>query len=408
MVAHSPVFTALRVVELADDPGGEQVGKLLADLGADVIKVEPPGGAASRAVGPFADGDSAAIADRSLTYWTYNTGKRSVVLDDSAAGRPDRDRLIAAADVLISTARPAELAERGLDFAALMRASPRLIILSLTPFGLTGPHADYRSSDLVGLAAGGLLNSCGYDDHSIPPIRPGGNQGYMTAATLAHCGLLLALIERAKSGQGQLVDASMHEAIAVSGELANPYWFYPRALVRRQTARHAQPVPSQPALFECSDGVWVYFALILSDRRAWAALVSWLDDRDMAADLTEPKYLDLEFRQREFAHVQEVIEAFFLVQDSTAAYQDGQGRGLPIAPVRAPEEVLQDEHLREREFFVPVQLPADKPRTAEFPGSPYRFSAFSARPRSPARLGADTSRVLAELDGDGSHHGGQA
>ncbi len=80
--------------------------------------------------------------------------------------------------MLISTARPAELAERGLDFAALMQASPRLIVLSVTPFGLTGPWADYRSSDLVALAAGGLLNSCGYDDHSIPPIRPGGNQGY--------------------------------------------------------------------------------------------------------------------------------------------------------------------------------------------------------------------------------------
>ena len=132
--------------------------------------------------------------------------------------------------------------------------------------------------------------------------------------------------------------------------------------------------------------------------------MNWLDDRGMAADLTEAKYLDLEFRQREFAHVQEIIEAFFLVQDSATAYHDGQGRGLPIAPVRAPEEVLRDEHLREREFFVPMQLPTDEPRTAEVPGSPYRFSAFAARPRSPARLGADTGQVLAELDGGSSHH----
>jgi crotonobetainyl-CoA:carnitine CoA-transferase CaiB-like acyl-CoA transferase len=408
MADHSPVFEALRVVELADNPGGEHVGKLLADLGADVIKIEPPAGAASRAVGPFADGDSAPSADRSLTYWTYNTGKRSVVLDDSAAGHGRRDRLIATADILISTARPSELAAQGLDLASLMHASPRLIILSLTPFGLTGPQAEYRSSDLVGLAAGGLLNSCGYDDHSVPPIRPGGNQGYMTAASLAHCGLLLALIEREKSGHGQLVDASMHEAIAVSGELANPYWFYPGALVQRQTARHAQPVPSQPAIFECADGVWVYFALILSDQRAWTALVTWLDGAGMATDLTEAKYLDLEFRQREFAHVQEVIEAFFLVQDSTTAYHDGQGRGLPIAPVRAPEEVALDEHLRARGFFVPVQLPTHEPRTAEVPGSPYRFSAFGAWPRSPARLGADTSQVLASLAADSAEEGARS
>src|SRR6266536_582554 len=178
MVGPSPAFAALRVVEFADDPAGEFAGKLLADLGADVVKVEPPDGVASRHVGPFADGCDG-DRDASLSFWTYNTSKRSVVLGDSVGDLTRRDELIATADVLLTTWTPAQLAARRLDFDALSAERPELVILSVTPFGLTGPWSEYHSSDLVALAAGGLLNLCGYDDHSIPPIRPGGNQGYL-------------------------------------------------------------------------------------------------------------------------------------------------------------------------------------------------------------------------------------
>jgi crotonobetainyl-CoA:carnitine CoA-transferase CaiB-like acyl-CoA transferase len=395
-MSRSPAFSALRVVELADDPGGEFAGKLLADLGADVIKVEPPGGASGRRIGPFVAGREG-DPDASLHFWTYNTSKRSVVLDDSPLGRSHRDQLIAGADVLITTWTPTQLGAHGIDLDALLAAHPALVVLSVTPFGLTGPWAEYRSSDLIGLAAGGLLNLCGYDDHTIPPIRPGGNQAYMVAASFAHCGVLLALIERQHSGRGQLVDVSMHEACAVSGELANPYWFYPKALVQRQTARHAQPVPTQPASFLCADGRWVYFALILSDPKAWAATVAWMDEHGLAADLVEERYGDLELRQREFGHVQELLEVFFLMQDSGTAYREGQSRGLPIGPMQAPEDLLEDEHLNAREFFVPVPLPTDERRTALFPGAPYRFSGFAASPGRPPRLGEHTAEVRAEL-----------
>lgn len=392
----SPAFAGLRVVELADDPAGEFAGKLLADLGADVVKVEPPNGAPSRRIGPYETGHDGDL-DASLNFWSYNTGKRSAVLDASAAQLQARDELIATAEVLLTTWTPAQLAANGIQFDALLAEYPELVILSVTPFGLTGPWSEYHSSDLVALAAGGLLNLCGYDDHSIPPIRPGGNQGYMVAASFAHCGVLLALIERQRTGRGQLVDVSMHEAIAVSGELANPYWFYPKALVQRQTARHAQPVPTQPASFRCADRRWVYFALILSDPKAWAATVAWMSDLGLAADLTEDRFADYEYRQREFAHIQDLIEVFFLVQESGTAYREGQRRGLPIGPMQAPEDLLDDEHLSAREFFVPVYLPTDEQRNAPFPGSPYRFSAFTSGPTRPPRLGEHTDQVLAEL-----------
>lgn len=408
-MAVSPAFGDLRAVEITADPAGEHTGKLFADLGVDVIKIEPPAGVPSRHIGPFTTdvaGDARRDdADASLAFWTYNTSKRSVVLADDADGRATRDRLIAGADILLTDAPPSRLATAGLDLDQLVRRQPRLIALSVTAFGLTGPWAEYRSGDLVALAAGGLLNSCGYDDHSIPPIRPGGNQGYMTAASFALCGALLALVERQGSGLGQLVDVSMHEAIAVSGELANPYWFYPKAIVKRQTARHAQPVPTQPAIFECVDGVYVYFALVLSDPKAWSATVAWMADLDLAIDLTEPAYSDYAYRQQQFAHVQDLLEVFFAVQDSLTVYHEGQRRGLPIAPVLAPEEVLTDEHLQARNFFVPLPLPSDETRTALFPGAPYQFSAFSATPSRPPRLGEHTREVLAELPGtDGVDH----
>jgi len=376
------------VVELAQDPQGEIVGKLLADQGADVVKVEPPGGAAGRHIGPFRAGNEG-DPDASLHFWAYNTSKRSVTLDASTEdGRAQRSSLIAGADVLITSDGPSRLAADGIDLDVLVTTHPELIAVSVSPFGLTGPWADWHTSDLVALAAGGILNSCGYDDHSIPPIRPGGNQAFQLAASFGHTGLLLALLERQATKLGQLVDVSMHEAIAVSGELANPYWFYPRVLLQRQTCRHAQPSPTQPALFECADGVQVYFALILSDARTWSVLVEWLATLGMDLDLGEEEYLSLAHRQERFSYIQTIMESFFLVQDSTTVCRDAQSRGLPLGPVLAPEQLLEDEHLTERGFFVPVPLPTGG--KALFPGSSYRFSYSTGNPTQPPRLGEHT------------------
>ncbi|GAB3072216.1 CaiB/BaiF CoA transferase family protein [Nocardioides zeae] len=378
-------FSDLVVVELADTPAGEHTGKLMADAGATVIKVEPAEGATSRRTGPWLEGRPG--ADRSLSFWVYNTSKQSVVIDGPDPADGPLAALLDRADVVITTDGPARLAERGLTPEALVAGRPRLIVLSVSPFGLTGPWADYRTTDLVGLAAGGPLNSCGYDDHSIPPILPGGNQAFQNAASYATMSLLLALLQRQVDGLGQVVDVSMHEANAVSGELANPYYFYPKAVVQRQTARHAQPVPTQPALFPCADG-YVYFALILGDLHLWKSLVAWMDAADLAADLVDPAYEDFAHRQAQFSHVQEVLEVFFLLHDADTLYLEGQARGLPVGPLRAFEDLPQDEHLRAREFFLEVPVATDEgERAALFPGAPFRFSAFEPQPSRPPRLG---------------------
>jgi crotonobetainyl-CoA:carnitine CoA-transferase CaiB-like acyl-CoA transferase len=379
-------YDRLQVVELAGDPAGEMLGKLLAQYGAKVTKVEPPGGSPTRRTGPFA-GD-VKEPDASLTFWYYNLGKTSVTLDP-ASETADRDRLEAllqGADVAIVSCPPSEWAQRGVDPHA-WSAIDRLIVCCISPFGLTGPWRDYRSSDLVAMATGGVLNSCGYDDHSIPPIRPPENQAYHMAASFAHLAVLLALMERDETGNGQTLDVSIHDSVAVSSELANPYWFYPEVLVQRQTCRHAQPTPTAPALFQTLDGRYVYFALVLADIKPWTALVDWMAEAGMAADLVEPEYGQLAHRQANFPHIQQILEAFCLVQEAATLYEEGQSRGLPIAVVNSPDEVVEDEHLVARRFF--QRLERDGEDLGLHPGPPMHFSSYrAAPPEPPPRLGA--------------------
>jgi benzylsuccinate CoA-transferase BbsE subunit len=387
------LLEGLRVVEVATDQAGEMVGKLLAEMGADVVKVELPEGSPTRSMGPFAHGK--VDSDHSLSFWYYNTNKRSVVVDyRTEDGRAALFGLLSDADVCISTVHPIEWRQLGLTIDDLRAVSASLIVLSITPFGLDGPWSDWVSSDLVGLALGTPLHSCGYDDHSIPPIRPGGDQGYQSAASFALMGLTLALLERQRTGEGQLVDVGMHDCLAVSAELANPYWFYPRVLVHRQTCRHAQPTPTQPAIFQCGDGRWVYFVIFVAEQKGWQALLNWLDSKGVAVDLLDPRYSDPEYRQDNFGHIQEVVETFFLLQTAEEAYHEGQGRGLAIGPINAPDDLLEDEHLRARNFFVSVEH--DDVPPGLYPGVPFRFSAIeTASLRRAPKLGEHTDDVLA-------------
>jgi crotonobetainyl-CoA:carnitine CoA-transferase CaiB-like acyl-CoA transferase len=389
-------FTAIRVVELATDPAGELTGRLLAEMGADVVKVEPVEGAPSRHTGPFVDG--VADPEASLAFRFYNVDKRSVVVDlDAATGVAELCELVAAADVFVCTLQPRRLAEVGLDLERLVTDHPSLVVVSVTPFGLQGPWADHASSDLVALATSGLLITSGYDDHSLPPIRPGGDQAFHTAASFAHIATTLALLERRRTGRGGLVDVSVHDACVVTVELANPYWFYPRVLVQRQTCRHAQPTATQPALFQCGDGRYVYFALILADQKPWQSLVTWLDGMGVAADLVDDAYLDVAHRQANFQHIQGIVEVFFLLQDAERAYHEGQARGLPIGILNAPEDLYSDEHLRARGFFATVDDPGSGPYP--FPVAPYRFSAFTPPPRRRApSLGEHRVAVVPSAD----------
>ncbi|MGH8325599.1 MAG: CoA transferase, partial [Steroidobacteraceae bacterium] len=214
-------LAGLRILELADETG-QFCGKLLGDLGADVVKIEPPGGALSRHIGPFLD--DIPHPERSLSFWYYNTSKRGVTLNlETADGRGIFRRLAMTADVILETFRPGFLASLDLDYASLRTQNPRLILCSLTPFGQTGPWRDYLSGDLLHMAAGGQMASCGYDAADAPdapPIAPGGGNAWHTGCHFAYMAIMAALVHRTVAGQGQYIDASIHETCALTTEAA--------------------------------------------------------------------------------------------------------------------------------------------------------------------------------------------
>ena len=243
----------IRVVEISSELGAF-AGKLLADMGADVICVEPPEGSAMRAYEPFR-GD-APDPEASLYWWHYNTSKRGVTLDlETETGRDLLRRLILTADLLLECEPPGTLARLGLDHGSLAIERPQLITVSITPFGQSGPGGgqsgpgggqsgpgggqagpgdEAPATDLTLLAGGGPAWSCGYDDHSLPPVRGGGNQGYQTACHYAVMSALTAVLVREVTGEGQHVDVNAHAACNVTTEMSSYHWLVAKGTVQRQ------------------------------------------------------------------------------------------------------------------------------------------------------------------------------
>jgi crotonobetainyl-CoA:carnitine CoA-transferase CaiB-like acyl-CoA transferase len=385
-------------VELCDERG-QMAGKLLGDMGADVVKVEPPGGEASRRYGPFAgEGED---PDRSLYFWSFNTSKRSLVVDiDHPRGLNIARALMEKADVVLETYAPGDLQRRSLGYEHVSACNPGVIYVSVTPFGQTGPWANYPATDLISLALGGQIAACGYDDvPGSPPTRGGGDQSYYLASVIAVFGAMAALHERSRSGRGQHVDASMHEALSASTELGLVSYLYSGRCLIRQTGRHASGHITERWQYRCADGKYVNMFGMPRTAREWLKLVKWLDSYGMAEDLAEEKYHSPRARQLnagrpEAAHCMEVLGRFAATLPAEEMYHGGQQRGATWGIVRSPEENLHDPHFAEdRRFFVAVEQ--DDIGPVVYPGTPFRFSGapWGIR-RPPPRLGQHTREVL--------------
>lgn len=386
----------LRVLEF-DDGLGQFCGKLLADLGATVVKIEPPGGSPSRRVGPFLDNEPG--VDRSLTFWHYNTNKRSVVLD--VTNRAAQDvilDLVNEYDVVID-ATVAGLASVGLGADELRARNDRLVFLRTTAFGETGPYAGYKGSDAVSLALAGLTAMNGYDGHeNLPPITPDGGQAAHLAGMMSAIGLLGAIFHRDRTGDGQDVAVNAHDAIAVSTELSVPYWEYKKARVYRQTSRHARPDPrTPPQVARCKDGKYIAaLSLYLFDKVRFPAMVEWLDSAGMADDLKDERYKDESFQRANLLHINAVVHKFCAAHDSAWLFHEAQKRRLPWAPLNYPGELPADPHLVARGAFTSID---DKVagREVVHAGRPYVFSETPWSLRSPPpRLGEHTVETLAK------------
>jgi crotonobetainyl-CoA:carnitine CoA-transferase CaiB-like acyl-CoA transferase len=376
-------LAGLRILELADHTG-HFCGKLLGDLGADVVKIEPPGGEPSRKIGPFLD--DVPHLERSLSFWYYNTSKRGLTLNlETADGRKLFERLAATADVMLETFRPGFLGSLGLDYESLCNHNPRLIQCSLTPFGQTGPWRDFLSSDLLHMAAGGEMASCGYDEMDVPdapPIAPGGGNAWHMGCHFAYMAIMAALVHRNVSGQGQYIDASIHEACALTTEAAIANYLYRGEVLRRQTGRHHAAGPTPRTQFRAKDGKYV--CALVAGRltpRYVAELADLLDINGMAGDLRDPKYRDPAAIAANTSHIiDDLVAAFIASLPAEEVYHAAQERGFTWGAVRPPEALLDDPHLHDRGFWKEVEHP-ELDRSFIYPGeaaiyngSPWRIS----------------------------------
>ena len=390
----------LRVIELTSERCA-LAGKLLADMGADVVVVEPPGGSPMRAYEPYAD--DVADPEGALWWWHYNTSKRSVVLDlDSADGATDFKQLASTADVVLEAEPKGRLDDLGLDWhqlggAAETEPNKRLVWVSITHNGRERP--DPPATDLTVLAEGGPVWSCGYDDHTIAPVRGGGNQGLQMACHYAVATLMAALLWREDSGRGQLIDVSMLAAANATCEFATYWWLNQQVNVQRQTGRHALPKISEPTQVRCVDGRWLNTGVPPRRGPEFAALAGWVAELGLADECPYTELLSL-------GEDYELIDILHLDADPLAAEVFGAGRdtinfladrlgayelfvglqtlGLACGIVYSPEEMLVDEHFVARGF--PVTVDHDG-TTVTYPGAPYKFSATPWQVARAPRLG---------------------
>lgn len=386
----------LRVLDLCGH-ATQYCGRMLAQMGADVVLVEPPGGASTRREGPFLEQHP--HPERSLPFAYFNQGKRGMCLDlEQAQGQSLLRELARSADILIE-AEPAGLMERrGLGYDDLKKINPGLVMTRITAFGQSGPYAHYAADDLVALAMGGLLYLGGYPDSE--PLAAYGHQAYLAAAQFAAVGSLIALWScEDGGGQGQQVDVSMQECVAMALENAVQFVDLEDTVRRRNGGLQRQ---AGTGVFACSDGMVYLMAGGIAANRFWSATTDWLVDVGApgAQALREERWGDMAYLASDEA--KERFEAIFLPYAASRTkaelYEEGQRRRIPICPVSTSADLLVNEQLRHRRFF---QDDAPHPYSGALlalPGAPYRLTGTPWQAGRPApRLGEHTSQILETL-----------
>jgi crotonobetainyl-CoA:carnitine CoA-transferase CaiB-like acyl-CoA transferase len=384
---HAPgALSSYRILDLCDAPG-VLCTKILADLGADVIKIEPPVGNATRYREPFYQ--EQADPEKSLFFWYFHTNKRSVTLDlATPTGQALFHRLLATADALVETFPPGYLDGLGLGFRHLRALYPGLVMTSITGFGSTGPRSHYQAPDIVGLAMGGLAYLCGEPDG--PPAPPGGLQGYHLAALNGAAGTLIALWHREATGQGQHVDVSMQAAVANTLETTHQTYDFNREIRTRWGHRREGAAYILP----CQDG---YVALLCAGQFGWRRLIAWLTAEGAVEGLADERLADDVYRFEHDAEVHAALQAFFATKTKRQAYTEAQHYRVPLAPVQTARDLVESPQLQARQFFVDLEHP-ELGITLRYPGAPYTLSAtpWQLR-RRPPRLGEHNAEIFASL-----------
>jgi crotonobetainyl-CoA:carnitine CoA-transferase CaiB-like acyl-CoA transferase len=381
----SAALEHLRVLDLTSSSAA-YCGKLLADLGAEVIKVEPPSGDPGRLQAPFLETE---IGRKSLPFLYANSNKRSIVLDLETASDCARFRAFAEeSDLILESLPVGRLDGLGLGYADLSADHPELVLTSVTGFGQTGPQRSFRSNDLVASALGGAMISIG--DPADPPVRLAGRQADITTATLAAASSLIALHHRDHTGIGQHVDVSSLEVMASITHIAGVgKWLEDGILPKRGGMGLVASVPS--GAYRCKDGL-VY---IMVNRPAhWEALANWINQVTGNEEVLLPEFQGPSSSRLPF---RELLDVFIgdLTSQLTVdeVYHEGQRRHIAVTPIQSAGGIAADPHLRARKFFVDIEV--EPGRSLPLAGAPFQLA------RTPWNL-VRTAPALGEFDRQGS------
>jgi crotonobetainyl-CoA:carnitine CoA-transferase CaiB-like acyl-CoA transferase len=333
-----------RVLDLSSSMGSF-CGKVLHDLGMEVIKIEPPGGDAGRSEPPFAKGH--AHREGSLRFAYLNAGKKSITLDITKdRGRKIFLDLVAKSDIVLETCEPGYLTAHNLGWEQLLEQQRKLILVSLTGFGQDGPYAHYKAPDIVGNAMGALLYISG--DPAMTPCNPPETQAYYYASLFACYGTMLALWQRESRGIGAWIDASMQASMALHEHVAFNYAAEKRVM-KRAGSQHQHNAPAN--LFQCKNG-WI--ALFVTQTH-WPLLLQVWDNHDV--ELDDPKWVNSNLRRQKADYINAQVTSFTMRYMKEELAELMQKHGIPGLPVNSPSDFMKDPHIQARGFFSEVTHP---------------------------------------------------
>lgn len=395
----------LRVLDLTGEPGF-LTGMLLAEMGADVVKVEPPAGDPARRRGPFWGGVD--DPERSLLWLAMNGSKRGITLDVAqAAGRDLFLRLAERADVVLETEAPGRMAARGLGWDVLHARNPRLVLASLTPWGQTGPYAAWQGSDLTVIAMSGNLHCTGDPDRA--PLRCSLPVSHFHGSIEAAVGVAFALLARERSGEGQHVDVAMQEAMVMPNMATASMSMMTGNRGARAGGFFRQAKSVQREIWPCADG-FVSFALRGGPARVpgLVAMTRYMHEHGMASEklraMDWKAYNHNLLSQDEVDALSAEFAAFFRTKTMTELFQAACERNLMLAPANTSREIVASEQLAARRFFVDLEHPGRG--VLRLPGAFARITsddpdATAVAVRGPApRLGEHTADVLGDVGVD--------
>ena len=390
-----------RVLDLTDEKG-LFCGKVLADLGAEVIQVEKPAGNPARSIPPFLK--DAAGPERSLFWLAFSAGKKSITLNlETVAGKGIFNRLIRTADFVIESFPAGYLEAMGLDYGVLATLNPQLIMASITPFGQTGPYKDYKAGDLVASAMGGMVYCTGDPDR--PPVRISFDQAYCQVNLHAAIGALLALHNRAFTGRGQHVDVSMQASMTRTLHTQLPYWEYGQRIVQRSGIwRHRGGGSSTREIWPCKDGFvdWMFFGGTVGMQQM-QNMVKWMEAKGMAGSLsTEVKdwaTVDLaKVSPERVRSWEKIIGDFFMAHSKEQLYQEAIEKRISLTPLNDVSDVMDDPQLTARDFWVDIEQ-NEAGVKLRYPGSFFLSSEQECTPKVGCRaplIGEHNTEIYAK------------